>query len=346
MTNFGLAGNTEIMTIDGNKTIISLAGKDTKVLTSVPPYQEGTAHNGVWRDAEVASVGEEKVVDIQISRNGVTKTITSRMGQQWYTYHPNRSKHARRVDTKTLSEIKDKDMLPSLVVKPSRPNISPIGIAAGAVYGDGSLRADSAHIHLYGEKDANLLPYFSMHNTSSGILDSGVPYVVVQGLPKYFKKAPPLDEGASYLAGWLAGYIAADGTVTDDGMVSITSAKEESIELVIKVANRLGISHRGIRSGEITVDFPGDYHRNGEKQTKYLVTFDKLNFPTNLLIIPDHLRKYQESGEAKYVRNRWKINGVIPRDHKEMVYCIDVPGYSNVTLSGNIRVPTKELTNV
>lgn len=346
MTNFGLAGSTEIMTIDGNKSLTSLVGERTKVLTSVPPYQEGTAHNGVWRDAEVVPVGEEKVVDIHISRNGVTKTITAHEEQQWYTYHPNRSEHAKRIDTKFVADLKEKDKVPSLVVKPSRPNVSPIGVAAGAVYGDGSLRKDSAHIHLYGEKDSNLLPYFSMHNTSAGVLESGVPFVVVQGLPKYFKKAPPLDEGASYLAGWLAGYIAADGSVADDGMVSISSSKEESMDLVVKVANRLGISHRGIRAGEITVNFPNDYDRNGEKQMKYLVTFDKLNFPTNLLIIPEHLRKYQESGEAKYVRNRWKIDGVISREDREMVYCIDVPGYNNVTLSGNIRVPTKELTNV
>lgn len=345
MSIFGFSGSTEIMTIDGDRTVESLVGTTTQVLTSAPPYQEGTNHSGVWRVGTIRHAGEAEVVDVEISRNGVKRTITSRSDQPWYTFHPNRSAHSRRVDIKTPSELKSKDKLASLVVKPSRPNISPIGVAAGAVYGDGSLRADSAHIHLYGEKDANLLPYFNMHNTTAGILDSGVSYVVVQGLPKYFKKAPPLDEGATYLAGWLAGYIAADGTVTDEGMVSITSSRLDSMELVVRVANRLGISHRGIKSREITIDLPGDYSRNGEKQPRYFVGFDKLNFPTNLLLIPDHLRKYQESGDAKYVRNRWKIDTVIRREDPEMVYCIDVPGYSNVTLSGNIRVPVEERTN-
>lgn len=345
MTDFGFSGSTKIMTIDGDKPLSMVAGKSVKVLTSASPYQEGTAHNGIWRDAKITPLGKSKVIDIQVSRNGVTKTVTSHIHQTWYTFHAARAEHSRRVDVKTVDNLKAKDVLASLVVKPSRSNVSPIGVAAGAVYGDGSLRKDSAHIQLYGSKDANLLPYFSMHNTSSGVLESGLPYIVVQGLPKYFKKAPPLDEGSSYLGGWLAGYIAADGTVTEDGVISISSSKKESMDIVVKVSNRLGISHRGIRSEEIIVNFPGNYVRNGEKQVKYTVTFDKLNFPTNLLIIPEHLRKYQESGEAKYVRNRWRISDIIPREDKEMVYCIDVPGYSNFTLSGNIRVPIEEKTD-
>ena len=57
------------------------------------------------------------------------------------------------------------------------------------------------------------------------------PYVKVVDLPRFFKDRPSLDESPQYLAGWLAGYFAADGCVAADGTVILNSADRSELRV-------------------------------------------------------------------------------------------------------------------
>ena len=115
--------------------------------------------------------------------------------------------------------------------------LSPFGIAHGITYGDGSLFGQSASVDLHGDKDAELLKWFPLSRSYQCGYDgnsSGVrkPYIKVVDLPRFFKDRPSLDESPQYLAGWLAGYFAADGCVAADGTVMLNSADRSNLEFV------------------------------------------------------------------------------------------------------------------
>ena len=73
-----------------------------------------------------------------------------------------------------------------------------------------------------------------------------LPYIKVVDLPRFFKDRPSLDESPQYLAGWLAGYFAADGCVAADGTVMLNSADRSDLEFVRDVCTRLGVGTYGI----------------------------------------------------------------------------------------------------
>ena len=81
-------------------------------------------------------------------------------------------------------------------------------------------------------KDAELLKWFPLNHSYRCETDKGVAYLKVVDLPAYFKDRPSLDESASYLLGWLAGYFAADGCVAEDGTVLMNSADRDDLEFV------------------------------------------------------------------------------------------------------------------
>ena len=91
---------------------------------------------------------------------------------------------------------------------------SPIGVAHGVTFGDGTPTRDQARVALFGEKNISLLRFFPEARVSSLMTPAGIPGLLVVDLPLFFKRPPPLDEAPSYLYGWLAGCLAADGSVT------------------------------------------------------------------------------------------------------------------------------------
>src|SRR5207237_1554778 len=98
----------------------------------------------------------------------------------------------------------------------------------------------------HGEKDAQLLKWFPLSRTLACRTVTGAPYVKVCDLPLAFKRRPSLDEAPTYLAGWLAGYFAADGCVAKDGTCMLNSADRSDLEFVRAVCTRLGIGTYGI----------------------------------------------------------------------------------------------------
>jgi DNA primase len=68
-----LAGDTGVLTWEGVVPIEELAGDTHRLLTT----------GGVWVDAPILSFGEQRLWEIRLSRNGVSKSISATSGHRW-----------------------------------------------------------------------------------------------------------------------------------------------------------------------------------------------------------------------------------------------------------------------
>jgi DNA primase len=330
---FCFTGDTTFITREGVKTLKECVGTTQYVLTpdhqfnGWGPRTESTRFDGVWQEAPISSFGVSRVLRVTLRRNKLTKVIRATPNHRWVA-----APRGRAFSVVETSGLRSGMSLASLSsqVRVDRSVPSPFGIAHGFVFGDGSLSDQGCRVDLWGEKDAALLPYFAGCPTRSIVSKGGVSATQIRGLPKYFKSRPSLDEGVSYLFGWLAGYIAADGSVSLDGKVFLESSVYENLDFARTIATRLGIPTYSITSSDRlgfgTVPTP-----------MYRLHFLVPRVPASLLIIPEHRRRFEQSTMTGN-RLRWTVVSVEDLGEEEEVFCATVPRTALFTLEDNILV--------
>lgn len=347
---FCFSGDTEYLTIDGPRTFTATVGTVQRVLVStgitgdtetMRPRPRFGDFGGEWREAEIRSFGVQPLMKVTLRRHTKTKVVFATPEHRWLvTSKRGGKKSARRI-------VRTEDLVPGLPLAslyprraifqgPTPTTPSPVGIAAGMVFGDGTLDGrGGSRIDLWGEKDAALLPYFpqapgSARSTVTSA--SGATAVVVRHLPAFFKSPPPLGESASYLYGWLAGYFAADGAINPEyGSPFIDSARRENLELVQSICNRLGIGTYGI----------SEYERTGfgdESGMMYRIRLVGKTLTPEFFVGASHRQRFMDRYEAMVSPPSWTVVSVEPTDREEEVFCAVVPGNQNFTLAGNINV--------
>ena len=73
---------------------------------------------------------------------------------------------------------------------------------------------------------------FDFQETTSN--DAPCPWIY--GVPRFWKKTPPIRESRSFLLSWLAGYFAADGSVSKNRQVVLESGVFDNIAFARDVA--------------------------------------------------------------------------------------------------------------
>lgn len=327
-------GDTEFVTRDGLMTFADARDTVQLVLTHAKPeygtYSTPTHNDGYWVQAPISSFGEQSVLRLTVKRGGITKVIRATPEHRWMA-SPN-GRNARRFDVYqlTTAELRPGMVLTGLTAaQPElRTSLPPEAIAAGAMYGDGSMASMStSRIDLWGAKQ-ELLPYFEPYASSVSPLklDSGVLGQRVLGLPGRWKSAPDMSWSDQELVGWLAGYIATDGTVSPRGAITLSSSNLESLRLVRSVCARVGIVASGIqtqmRKGYLQE--AGPLHRT---------TLYRHSISDNLLI-----RKDQREGAAGSARGnlRWTVLSVEDHGEREEVFCATVPETESFALADEI----------
>lgn len=336
------SGDTEVITRTGIKTIKELA--DVGEATLKTTY-------GKWVTAPVKSFGTQRIVKLSLSRGQAKKEVYTTWGHRWFRLQ-NPSCNSPKEEVVT-SGLREGDMLASCFGKHPK-SISPIGVAAGYVFGDGNKqdendpqRGCSVHVH---RRDWPLLDYFKGHPISSvknkilgekGLIkqesvteDSD--NVKVTGLPFFFKDAPSLDESLPFLYGWAAGYFAADGCVSK-GVAKISSSKREHLEIFAAVCSRVGIGTNPITS---------QVRKGCEKEPTHLfhMSLVRSTIPENFMVHPDKKKKFLEGaskrpGEYVFQRNKgrcWRVESVEETDREEEVYCAQVPEEGSFVLANDI----------
>jgi DNA primase len=312
-----LAGETRVITWDGIREIRELAGGTHKILTE----------KGQWTEAPFYSFGVQPLMKITLTRNRQTKEIFATPEHRWFV----RGKGTHRYE-RTTQELRKGQPLswsfPSNRVL-AMGDLSPFGIAHGITYGDGTKFNSMVSVDLHGSKDAQLLKYFPLNRTYDLKTAAGKPYVKVLDLPYFFKERPSLDEAPTYLAGWLAGYLAADGHVAKDGTVMLNSANRQDLEFVRDVCTRLGIGTYGITSqrrvGINAVD----------SSLLYRLHFITEDMDERFFVLDEHHFRFF-SNSKEWVRRGWMVQSVEETDRVEEVFCATVEGTHNFALEDNI----------
>jgi hypothetical protein len=326
------AGETKYLTHDGKKTFAETVGTSQLVLTNL-------GYGGHWVEADIHSFGEQRIWELTLRRNKITKTIRTTDGHRWMV-HTQREKKGQTNHIVETSNLKSGSWLSSLLprnnIRMSTP--SPFGITHGIVFGDGTKNGQEkgCTINLWGAKDAQLLKYFSACRQSLVKTPNGVEGVHIKDIPNHFKNFPDLNESVGYLYGWLAGYFAADGTVGSLGQASITSAIKSHLEFVERLCLRLGIATYGIRESVSRSGFIED-------AISYRITFVNSTLRSEFFLIRSHQDRYEgciERGNPE--RIGWTVVSAKETDDVEEVFCAVVPGTESFVLEDYIH--TKNCT--
>ncbi len=296
-----LAGETRVLTWDGVRPISELAGTTQRVL----------GRSAEWVDAPFRSYGRQPLYAITMTRNGQSKVIRATSGHRWFVRSGPARTGLREVVT---TDLKAGDRLahrsPRTRVRRTTP--SAFGIARGITFGDGTRESHGSHALLCGDKDAQLVKWFPQSRTRA--VDGNL---WVLDLPAYFKDLPPLEESPSYLYGWLAGYLAADGHVAKDGTVMLNSATRAHLEFVRLLCSRLGIGTYGITT-QVREGFPGR-----EPSELHRVHLRSEDVTEELFLIEEHRRRFVAADKA-FSRRGWVVQSVAATDAVEEVFCAEV----------------------
>ena len=302
-----LAGDTGVITSEGVRALSELVDVPAKIMDG----------RGGWIELSARSFGEQSVDQITFTRNGHEQVIKATPDHRW-----------ELADGSVVStaDLTVGDRLGQGVREWCGANPSVEGIRAGIVYGNGSKSGRiSSRANLCGEKIDDLLGYF---DGEGSVHANGV--VCVGRLPISYKELPALDSDLDYLAGWLAGYIATDGCVSEDGRVMLNSADRGDLEHVEIVAALLGI-----RTFPIAFQMRKGY---GEEETPlFRVMFDGLTIPDELILREKHLARFG-ARRARGIRKpaAWRVADVQRGVGVEEVFCYRVPTTERFVLQGDI----------
>jgi DNA primase len=308
-----LAGETRVLTWQGVRPIRELAGGTHRIL----------GRDGNWVEAPFFSFGAQPLMRVVVGRNGQTKELFATAEHRWFVRSGENHHSMREVVTRELRPgTRLVSKFPASRVRKVTP--SAFGIAHGITYGDGSFLGTGSRAELDPIKDAPLLKWFP----HSRVTQRG-PHLRVYDLPRFFKELPPLDESVSYLYGWLAGYLAADGHVAKDGTVMLHCADRQTLEYVRAVCTRLGIGTYGITE-QVREGFPGR-----EPSTIFRIHFVNEDLTEEFFLLDQHRIRFTSSPKA-LARRGWVVRSVEPTDRVEEVYCAVVDEGHAFALEDNI----------
>ncbi|MEV0994342.1 LAGLIDADG family homing endonuclease [Nonomuraea sp. NPDC050202] len=308
--------DTRFITDQGIKTLRETCGQTVRVL----------GRGGAWREATIKSFGEQPTYELRLRRYDDEKTVVATADHLWpIRLRPGRSDHSFG----STAQLQPGDRIAGMYGRLSG-NVRPstVGIMAGFTFGDGTAptpngQVQPARAYICGDKDKALLPYFAGCRTKE---HNGV--IRVLDLPRAWKQPPPLDESQSYLYGWLAGYFAADGSVSK-GTARISSATIEHLELVKEVAGRLGIA-----AGRIRTETRTGYGTEPTPLHSVALTMSTLR--EDFFLIPQHRERFLARESTERRPADWTVVEVVPTGRVEEVMCAVVPDGRVFTLEDNL----------
>jgi len=314
-----LGGETKIITLYGSKKIETLSGTTQTLLMK----------DGTWKDAPIRCYGKQKLYKLTVRRAGSEHIIYATGNHKWII----RLSNKREVIVDTV-DLKKKDTIPTIYSNQQYDSLDNEGIMRGFVFGDGYVNyrkgKDGKKIpydsvaQFCGKKDEELINLFEDLGRSRRY-NKG--YLNIHGLPFEWKKEiPDIDTYSyNYIAGWLSGYFAADGTVGKNGQVIMCSSKKEHMEKFKDLCQYVGIG----------TYFINKWMRKG---------FGKYETPIYMLgiirsTVPDwfYLMSHHKDNNFKpKFEPHWNVVSVEESDRYENVYCADVDDYESFVLDGNI----------
>lgn len=336
-----LSGDTEVVTRNGLRKIADIAS-DGEAELLVPLLYSGSDIRKRWgrfQRAPVSNFGIRELLKVTLRRAQETKIIHATADHHWYrSYWSGKIKKQERL---TTTELKKGHRLTQLRrARPLTTTMMPFAVAQGFVFGDGTKGTDDdrhqpATLNLYHNgKDEALLPFFPGEHSEYQASDKAYPYTIIRGLPRFWKKLPPIDESTSFLMSWLAGYFAADGTVTEEGHCSISSANPAYLDFVRNIAAICGIGYGQIQC-EMRRGISGNQVQK-EKTALYRLSLRRWDLPTWFFLTERHLERVKSTSSNVERDPHWIVESVESTGRMEPVYCATVDGVGAFGLADDL----------
>lgn len=346
------AAETEIITRDGIKRIGDVSGTTQTILSA----------NGQWIEAPIRSFGVQPLMKLTIVKDGSRREIFATPNHRWFAKNETRKLVMATVGGEQLLvkprgpfiELTTAELQPGLALRSVYGDIgnirpSQFGISHGFCFGDGTLGhkdcSTGSYLYLCGVKDKQMLKYFSESPISFDKSKGKDGAIRVADIPRFFKAVPNYRESKTYLYGFLAGYFAADGSISKKGAAHISSSKLSNLLMVRDICAILGIGTNPIRK-------ENKYVKHKGKRRKFIgykiyLRVDHLSEAFFLLRQHQHrylswrARKKQQNPnwEKARVRHRncgWIVESVEMSDRTEEVFCATVPRKACFALADNI----------
>lgn len=310
------AHETEIITREGIKRIGDCVGTIQTLLS----------RNGKWIKSPIQIFGIRPLRKITFRRQGRDMIVYATPDHRWFAKSPSDVSHNKGFKEYVTDELKPGYRMQYMFgqgIKDLEPN--PFGIAHGIAFGDGT-KSSNAHLYLCGEK-ADLAKWFPL-NHATPALDKNA--TRISNIPLGFKRLPDLSEHRTYLLGWLMGYFAADGCLTEAGQAIIYSYTRENLEFVRSVCAILGIGTFDIREERVTSNL------DGEDYISYKIQLMLQFLTEDFFLLSKHKERFKQlEVESRHFCN-WNVVSVEETDRVEEVFCATVPDEGAFTLAGNI----------
>lgn len=304
-----VSGDTLIHTKDGVFAAQELEGKTIETLSK----------DGIYRLAEWKNYGKQELYEVILENGDVIRATEF---HKWLICQPN-GKHKWKLTPELEGEkipIQHYDSFDYDVVEWEE------GVRHGLVNGDGWLYFDKKYskIRQYSDNKHLLEDYFDKPKEVS--IKDGRNYLEVVRLPAKYKTDLPFGEKPSYLRGFIAGLIAADGCVDDTGHVTLHSNDREKLEEIRKLCKFAGVPTIKI-SSSITYKkrkTPGS--KIPANYVMYKLSFVKAGFLTKddvdekLILKKSHRLLMRNSG-IKRKRYSAKVVAVLRTGIFEDTYC-------------------------
>lgn len=313
--SYCLAGETEVITRDGYFSISDLVGKEVDLLSG----------EGTWVKAPIKEYGKQKLMEITLSRAGKVKKVFATPDHKWIS----RGKNVQTAD------LRIGQRLDYIKLESQKYEINSEFVARGFAYGDGWIlkkeKEKKGFVMFVGEKQ-EMMKYFDGLTGKAWDGDkNGLSIRYLYGYPREWKTSyPSLHENPSKLASWLAGYIAADGTVhKKNGQVTIASSKREDLEYVRELCSVIGLDTYSIVT----------YMRKGygsEETPLYQLSFMRGFIPRDLILRSKHLDSFDRVGAVKHQPLRWTVKNVKETNRYETVYCAEMPRVHTFALTDGL----------
>lgn len=310
------SGETKVITDNGSFCFKDISGNNHNLLM----------RDGSWKNVPIRCYGKQKLFKIILIRAGSEHHIYATANHKWIIKLLNN----REVIVNTI-DLKNKDIIPTIYSNRLFDKLDDEGIRRGFIFGDGYANYSGKNKKPYdsvaqfcGEKDDELISYFDGLGRSRRY-NKG--YLNISGFPFEWKKEIPSINNYSpnYIAGWLAGYFAADGTVGKNGQVTMYSAVKENLLKFKDLCQYVGIGTYFVKMWE----------RKGfgtEKTKLYSLGMVRSTIPEYFYL----MRQHKNNNFTPKFDPYWRVLSVEATNREEDVYCAEVDGYESFVLDGNI----------
>lgn len=298
-----VSGDTLVHTTEGLVEARTLEGRKVATLSD----------GGLYREADWYCYGEQELFRV-VFANGDEVEATA--AHEWVVTKPKGG--TERVTTDALAGRRVPIQGRAAFVYDEESYLA--GVRHGLVFGDGSqVSKNTAEMHQFGDSKVLASRYFDNVREVDRHPHVVGTSLLVSGLPSSYKRLPEGSEGESYLRGFIAGLIGADGHVDRRGHVMLHHADLDRLVEIRQLAASVGLPSTGIKMTREINPW------SGARSPIYKLTFVKAVMRDERLIIkPSHWANMKSSPDVKK-RQTMEVQAVLPTGRVEPVYCCVEP---------------------